>query len=86
MSAQAVAEKILDSGWVEKRKVGYGLKPVNIDRYGDVLKMMQVPQIERMFKPETLNCEQVVNANTAQLYQADPNSEVLIIGDSFLRI
>ena len=42
--------------------------------------------IERIFKPETLNCEQVVNADTGQLYQADPNSEVLIMGDSFLRI
>ena len=86
LAAEAVAKKILDSGPVEKGNVGYGLKPVNIERYGDVLKMIRVPRIEKMFERETLNCEQVVNADTGQLYQADPNSEVLIMGDSFLRI
>ena len=86
LAARAVAKKILDLEWAEKGKVKYSLKPATIERYGDVLKMIQVPRIETMFKPETLNCEQVVNADTGQLYQADPNSEVLIMGDSFLRI
>jgi hypothetical protein len=86
LAAQAVAGRILDLGWAEKGKVRYRLKPATIERYGDVLKMMRVPQIEKLFEPETLNCAQVVNADTGQLYQADPDSEVLVIGDSFLRI
>jgi hypothetical protein len=100
LAARAVAGRILDLGWVgdpilqkdrkmgtlEKGKVRYRLKPANIERYGDVLKMMRAPQIEGKFEPETLNCAQVVNADTSQLYQADPDSEVLVIGDSFLRI
>jgi len=48
--------------------------------------MMLVPQIESKFEPETLNCTQIVNADTGQLYQDDPDSEVLVMGDSFLRI
>jgi len=108
LAAQAVAKRILNLGWAEKGKVRYRLKPTNIERYGDVLKMMQYvsrdvsrvsrPRIAdkmpatqrtpstRRFEPETLNCTQVVNADIGQLYQADPNSEVLVIGDSFLRI
>jgi len=86
LAAQAVAGRIFDLEWAEKGKVRYRLKSTTIERYGDVLKMMRVPQIESMFEPETLNCAQVVNADTGQLYQADPDSEVLVIGDSFLRI
>jgi len=98
LAAKAVAKKILDSGWAEKGKVRYRLKPANIERYGDVLKMMRdVSRASRPriavkmpathgFEPERLNCVQVVNADTGQLYQADPDSEVLVIGDSFLRI
>jgi hypothetical protein len=86
LAAQAVAGRILDLGWAEKGNVKYHLKPANIERYGDVLKMMLVPQIESKFEPEILNCTQVVNADTGQLYQDDPDSEVLVIGDSFLRI
>jgi len=86
LAAQAVARRILDLGWAEKGKARYGFKPATIKRYGDVLKMMRAPQIENIFEPETLNCAQVVNADTGQLYQADPDSEILVIGDSFLRI
>ena len=86
LAARAVAKRILDLGWVEEEKVKYRLIPTTIKRFGDVLKMMRVPQIESRFEPETLNCTQVVNADTGQLYQADPDSDVLVIGDSFLRI
>ena len=86
LAAQTVARKILDLEWAEKGIVRYHLKPTTIERYGDVLKMMRAPQIESKFEPERLNCTQVVNADTAQLYQDDPDSEVLVIGDSFLRI
>jgi hypothetical protein len=102
LAAQSVAGRILDLEWAEKGKVRYRLKPATIERYGDVLKMIQYvsrdvsrasrPRIAGKmpathgFEPETLHCGQVVNADTGQPYQADPNSEVLVIGDSFLRI
>jgi hypothetical protein len=86
LAVQAVAKRILDLGWAEKGNVKYSLKPTTIKRYGDVLKMIRVPQVEGRFKPETLKCEQVVNVDTGQLYQDDPNSQMLVMGDSFLRI
>ena len=86
LAAQAVAKRILDLGWAEKGNVKYNLKSVTIERHGDVLKMIRVPKIESSFEPETLKCEQVVNVDTGRLYQDDPNSQILIMGDSFLRI
>jgi hypothetical protein len=86
LAAQAVAKRILDLGWVEKEQVKYQLKPTNIERYGDVLKMIRVPKIESSFEPEILKCEQVIDSDTDKLYQDDPNSQILVMGDSFLRI
>jgi hypothetical protein len=86
LAAQTVARRILDLGWAEKGKAKYSLTTLTVRRYGDVLKMMRVSQIENMFEPERLNCTQVVNTITGQLYEDDPDSEVLVIGDSFLRI
>jgi len=86
LAAQAVAGRILDSGWAEKGKVKYSLTPTTVRRHGDVLKMMRSSQIENMFEPERLKCAQIVNGTTGRLYEDDPNSEVLVMGDSFLRI
>lgn len=86
LAAYAVARRILDSGLIQKGNTKYSLKSAPISRHGDVLKMIQVPQIENLYEAEKLNCTQVVNATTGRLYEDDPDSEVLVMGDSFLRI
>lgn len=86
LAAKAVAQRLIDLGWVEKGQTEYALKSVTIERRGDILKMIQSPQIERQFEPEQIDCTQVINRATKQPYQDDPNSEVLVLGDSFLRI
>ena len=59
--------------WTEKGNTEYYFKPVTIERLGDVLEMMQVPQIEKLYQPEQIECSQVVNQTTAELYKDDPN-------------
>jgi lysophospholipase L1-like esterase len=86
LAADVVARRLLDSGWVEKGPVKYETKPVIIKRHGDVLRMIRVPQVERLYEPEQIDCVQVVNAGTGKPYVDDPNSPVLVLGDSFLRI
>jgi hypothetical protein len=86
LAAEVVARRLLDLGWVEKGPVKYATKPVHIHRHGDVLRMIRVPQVERLYEPEQINCAQVVNAETGRPYVDDPNSPVLVLGDSFLRI
>lgn len=86
LAADAVACRLLDLGWVEGGTTEYETRSITIHRYGDVLKMVQVPQIERFLEPQTMNCTQVIDPETRQLYTDDPNSPVLVLGDSFLRI
>ena len=86
LAAEAVAGRLLDLGWVEKGTLEYETRPVPVQRYGDVLRMMRVPQVEQLFEPERMNCTQVIAAETGGLYADDPNSPVLVLGDSFLQI
>jgi len=86
LAAEVVARRLLDSSWVQKGSVKYEIKPVTVERYGDVLRMIRVPQVEQLYQPQRMNCEQVLDAATGQPYKDDPNSPVLVLGDSFLRI
>lgn len=86
LAAKAIARRLIDLGWVERGQTEYALKSVTIERRGDILKMIQSPQIERQFKPEQIDCTQVLKLATKQPYHDDPNSEILVLGDSFLRI
>jgi len=86
LAANAVARKLLESGWVRKGPVKYETKPVTVERYGDVLRMIRVPQVAQLYEPQRMNCSQVIDAATGQPYKDDPNSPVLVLGDSFLRI
>ncbi len=86
LAAEAVGIRLLDLGWVERETTEYQARPTPVERHGDVLRMMRVPQVERLFEPQRMNCTQVVDAETGQLYADDPNSPVLVLGDSFLRI
>lgn len=86
LAAEAAAHKLLDSGWVQKGAVHYETESVPVERHGDVLKMIRVPQVERLFEPQKMDCVQVIDARTGKPYTDDPNSPVLVLGDSFLRI
>ncbi len=86
VAADVVARRLLDLGWIEKGAVRYETKPIGIQRYGDVLRMIRVPQVEQLYEPEQINCTQVVDAATGKPYADDSNSPVLVLGDSFLRI
>ena len=86
LAAQAVARRLLDLGWVGKGPVEYATRPVSIRRYGDVLRMIRVPQVERLYEPQRIDCVQVLDPATGRPCEDDPSSPVLVLGDSFLRI
>jgi len=86
LAAKQVASEILERGWLAKGSVNYTLRPVDIERHGDVLRMARSPQILDTFPPEKIACAQAARADTGEVYQDDPDSEVLVLGDSFLRI
>lgn len=48
--------------------------------------MMQMPPLEARALPEDINAVQVVRVGDGELYRDDPGSDLLVLGDSFLRI
>jgi alginate O-acetyltransferase complex protein AlgJ len=51
LAAKATARRLLELGWVQPGAGEYSEKPVLIRRLGDVLRMLQVPMIERTVTP-----------------------------------
>lgn len=86
LAARHVAQRLVEKGWVQAGATAYVERPVEVQRSGDVLRMMQSPRLERCFPPEAVSCVQVVRSETAEPYNDDVNSGILVLGDSFLRI
>jgi hypothetical protein len=86
VAAVAVARRVLAGGTVNRGAHAYGERPFTVRRHGDLVQMLQVPQIERALEPESLACRQVVQSDVGTPYRDAPESRILILGDSFLRI
>ena len=70
---------------------------VDVQRWGDVLEMMQIPGLRRVFPAQTVRCEQVVDPGVGLLVPTSSDrpgayrfpgqkASILVLGDSFLRI
>jgi hypothetical protein len=78
--AQIAAKAVADLLPEFRGANNYDVKPVTVERKGDIVRMMNSLTLERFFPPEPVPCQQV------QGYKDDLNSPILILGDSFLRI
>jgi hypothetical protein len=86
LAAKAVARRLVELGWVQPGQVDYSDRSVPVQRLGDVLRMLQVPLIERRVNPETVSGVQVVRHDNGELYKDASDAEILVLGDSFMRI
>lgn len=84
-AARMVASRLLALGWIERGTTDYTLAPVEIQRHGDIVRMMQSPPLERLLPTEELPTE-VVRDENGEPYADASDSQVLILGDSFLLI
>ncbi len=84
LAAKAIRDRIEKLGWLNAGSIGYRLQSVSIDRVGDIIRMMQLPNGDQHFTPDTIRCQQVLLQSTS--YQDDPSSPILFLGDSFSRI
>jgi hypothetical protein len=85
LAAESVAAWLMAQGWVQPGDVAYGAERVSVERHGDIVSMIRVPRIEASIPTETVACQQVVDGQGA-LYQDSESAQVLVLGDSFLRI
>jgi alginate O-acetyltransferase complex protein AlgJ len=84
LAAQLIAARIQRYPWYAElaaHKRTYSTKDASFTRFGDLHSRLPEAQQKR-FKPETLPAHQVVGPNDA-LYEDDPDSPIVILGDSF---
>lgn len=86
LAAQAVADRLVELGWIQPGRTDYTVAEIPLRRVGDVVRMLDVPQIERRVGPEQVSCRQVVEGETKQRYRDLADAQILVLGDSFLRI
>jgi hypothetical protein len=86
IAANTVAAHIAECGWLSPRTISYDVRPSPIEELGDIVRMIRSPQIEARMPPQVIPTSQVVRRETSALFTDDPSPEVLVLGDSFLRI
>lgn len=86
IAAQAVASRLTELGWIRRGNVEFKQREVGVERVGDILQMLQSPKIQQRIAPEKVGCMQVLRGQNGEMYKDDPNAEVLVLGDSFMRI
>jgi hypothetical protein len=85
LAAKTVAHRLTELGWLHPGQIDYSERPAPVQRTGDILRMLQTPGIEHLVPPENVPTIQVIR-DTSQLYKDEPNSDIVILGDSFMRI
>ncbi|HEX7858962.1 MAG TPA: hypothetical protein VF773_01405 [Verrucomicrobiae bacterium] len=85
VAAKAAARRLAELGWLNPGEVAYSERPAPVQRMGDLVRMLQSPVIERSLKPEQVNTAQVIRG-ADQLYKDEAEAEILVLGDSFMRI
>jgi lysophospholipase L1-like esterase len=86
LAARAAAQRLVEKGWIAPGQTELSEKPVPVERLGDLVRMLKSDRLERATVPEPMSCVQVVSRDTGKTYRDQPDSEVLVLGDSFLRI
>ena len=86
--ARALAKRIQPMPWYARpvRSPRYERHKVRFTRQGDIPVMTQIPWQTKLFPEEEVEVDQVTDLDSKGLYQDDPASPVLLLGDSFSRI
>jgi hypothetical protein len=86
LAAKAAARRLTVLGWVRPGQIEYKERPAPVQRLGDIVHMLQVPMVERNLNPESISSVQVIRYDDNQPYKDGVEGEVLVLGDSFMRI
>ena len=88
IAARLIAQEIRKEDWFQERtgKTRYTRKALHVGRRGDIPEMTKLPLQEFLFSGESVVCWQVSEAKEGRAYEDDPDSPILLIGDSFSRV
>ncbi|MFI5377944.1 MAG: hypothetical protein ACHRHE_01445 [Tepidisphaerales bacterium] len=97
IAAATVGDRLRELGWAPPVSREFTTRARAVNRWGDVIDMMQVPGLQHQFPPERAQCTQVHDPAKGLLIPAAADrpgafkyparqSSVLVLGDSFSRI
>ena len=86
LAATAVAKRLTETTAVAMGTVNFELRGQTMERVGDILRMLRLQQFEKGSASKPILCEQVLRSDTQEKYRDLVDSQVLVLGDSFLRI
>lgn len=86
LAAKAMARRLLQLNWIEPGHSEYQERPIPVQRLGDILRMLQTPMIERSVPPEAVPAVQVIRSEDKTPYKDEATAQILVLGDSFMRI
>jgi hypothetical protein len=86
IAARAVVARIRDRGWLAPGAIRYDARPAPIRELGDLVRMIRSAVIEEYLPPQAIAAQQVVRRDGGAVFEDDRSPEVLVLGDSFLRI
>jgi hypothetical protein len=87
-TAQSLAALIAENiGFPPRTDPGPAWKtaPLAVERVGDIVDMLKLPEDQRLFLPQKLSLAQVVDER-GQPWEPKPNADVLLLGDSFTNV
>ena len=82
--AREVARRVNTAGTDAPLKTR--LEAIERENTGDLAGMLDLGKDQKLFPPERVSLHRVLNFETGALLPSDPNSEVVVLGDSFVNI
>lgn len=86
IAADAIVTRLAGLGIMKSGNAIFEPHASPVARHGDMVQMLRSPVITQRLAPETVPTVQIRRRDTGTPYADDPASDVLILGDSFLRI
>lgn len=97
LAAEVVADELRRRRWAPERSKSFRTERVLVNRWGDILEMMQIPALQEAYPLQRIECRQVIDpalgplipgpADRPGAYQyPGQQATILVLGDSFCRI
>ncbi len=97
LAAQALGNSLREHGIAPVPKMEFQTQRATVQRWGDILEMMQIPNLRETFGAQVAECEQVLDPVLGPLLPSASDrpgtyktpgqpASVLVLGDSFCRI
>jgi hypothetical protein len=62
------------------------MRPERVARHGDLVDMLRLPPDQKLFDPQAVTVERIVDAHTGRPWRPSADADVLVLGDSFCNI